>query len=998
MDEKLQLQLLVDKYDNDSDYYQSKKYNETQLRTDFLDHFFSILGWDITNAKGKPTDEREVLVEEGLKAKAGANTKKPDYTFRLYSDRKFFVEAKKPSVDVSIDHEPAKQVRRYGFTAKLKISVLSNFEYTAIYDCSNQVNESDQVSNSRIKLYHYTELIHNIDEIKALIGRESVYSGQFDSEWSSIENKILKFSVDDLFLKQINEWRLLLAQEFLSIKNELSEEKLNDLTQNYINSIVFLRVCEDRDLEEYETLHHYAEAKDYKSLVSKLKQSDKKYNSGLFSLEYIEELISNVDSSIWTIIEQLYFPQSTYSFSVFSSDILGNIYEVFLSERIRITVNGDVEIQPKAEHIDRDVVTTPNHVVKDIIRNTVTEFCKGKSDQQIFDSKFADIACGSGAFIVEVFQTLQDILIDYYLVHDKSKLQQLAEHTFKLKLSVKKQILCKCIYGIDKDYNATKACSFGLLLKLLEGESKDTIGKATPILPNLDTNILFGNSLIDNDDKINKKEIVSINPFDIQNYKFDVIVGNPPYMATEHMKQLIPTEYAAYKKKYKSAFKQFDKYFLFVERSMQVLNEGGMLGYILPSKFTKVGSGKNLRKLLTDNKYLSKLVAFGSYQVFKDKTTYTCLLFLKKSQQNSFSFYEVKDFKKWLTREDKSTLSSVYETKNLNSDTWILEKKTNDILEKMLNISKPLEEILGKGAIANGIQTSANKYYIHKETKSDSNYVFFEYKGKEYFVEKALTRPYFATSRSAEDHFYTYKDVQPNSFVIYPYKKVDGQILFIEYEELKADYPKIFEFIHIVKEGLTAEKRSIEPEPTGPNEWHRYGRNQALENCDVDQKLIVGILSSGYKYSIDNHRTFVASGGTAGYSIINIPSNCDYSIYYIQALLSSKYLEWFSSIYGEIFRGGFVARGTKVQTRMPIPTIDFDNVKETSKHKKISDLQKKLNATYMKILKADVREKIVLERQFEGDKMKMDDLIKELFNLGEADNDIPSVMDLYRSL
>ncbi|TEW56574.1 adenine methyltransferase [Psychromonas sp. RZ22] len=998
MEEKLQLQLLVDKYNNDSAYYQSKKYNETQLRTDFLDQFFSILGWDITNAKGKPTNEREVLVEEGLKAKAGANTKKPDYTFRLYSDRKFFVEAKKPSVDVSTDNEPAKQVRRYGFTAKLKVSVLSNFEYTAIYDCSNQVDENDQVSNSRIKLYHYTDLINNLDEIKKLIGRESVYSGQFDSEWSSIENKILKFSVDDLFLKQINEWRLLLATEFLSIKSELNEEKLNDLTQNYINSIVFLRVCEDRDLEEYETLHHYAEAKDYKSLVSKLKQADKKYNSGLFSLEYIEELISNTESSIWTIIEQLYFPQSTYSFSVFSSDILGNIYEVFLSERIRITDNGDVEIQPKAEHLDRDVVTTPNHVVKDIIRNTVTEFCKNKSDQQIFNSKFADIACGSGAFIVEVFQTLQDILIDYYLKHDETKLQQLTEHTFKLKLSVKKQILCKCIYGIDKDYNATKACSFGLLLKLLEGESKDTIGTETPILPNIESNILFGNSLIDYDDKVDQKDLLSINPFDLQNYKFDVIVGNPPYMATEHMKQLTSTELTIYKKKYKSAFKQFDKYFLFVERSMQVLNEGGLLGYILPSKFTKVGAGKNLRKLLTDNKYLSKLVAFGSHQVFKDKTTYTCLLFLKKSQQKSFSFYEVKDFKKWLTREDKSILSSVYETKNLDSDTWILEKKTNDILKKMLLNSKPLSEVLGKDAIANGIQTSANKYYIHKEIKSDKNYIFFEYDGKEYHVEKELTRPYFETNRSGQDHFYTYKDVEPNTFVLYPYRQVDGKIKFIEYDALKADYPEIFKFLHVVKDNLDTKKRSIKPDPTGLNEWYRYGRSQALENCDVDQKLIVGVLSNGYKYSIDNSRTFVSSGGTAGYSIINIPDNCKYSIYYIQALLSSKYLEWFSSIYGEIFRGGFVARGTKVQTRMPIPTIDFDNAGEASKHKTISNLQKKLNSIYSKILKADAREKIVLERQFEASKTKMASLIKELFNLGDLDIDIPSIEDLYKSL
>lgn len=101
MNQKNQIQKLINKYQNDIGYYRSAKYNETQLRTDFLDQLFSIFGWDITNAAGKPTNEREVLVEEGLKARAGENTKKPDYTFRLFSERKFFLEAKKPSVDIS---------------------------------------------------------------------------------------------------------------------------------------------------------------------------------------------------------------------------------------------------------------------------------------------------------------------------------------------------------------------------------------------------------------------------------------------------------------------------------------------------------------------------------------------------------------------------------------------------------------------------------------------------------------------------------------------------------------------------------------------------------------------------------------------------------------------------------------------------------------------------------------------------------------------------------
>src|SRR5690606_2951687 len=142
-------------------------------------------------------------------------------------------------------------------------------------------------------------------------------------------------------------------------------------------------------------------------------------------------------------------------------------------------------------HLDRDVVTTPTHIIKEIIRNTVIEFCQGKTDKQILNSKFADIACGSGAFLLEIFQVIQDILIDYYIEHDRSKLQQLTEHSFKLKFPVKKEILNNCIYGIDKDFNAVKACSFGLLLKLLEGESKETITSDIPILPKTDENILF---------------------------------------------------------------------------------------------------------------------------------------------------------------------------------------------------------------------------------------------------------------------------------------------------------------------------------------------------------------------------------------------------------------------------------------------------------------------------------------------------------------------------
>ena len=537
------IKYLVEKYHANRATYVRADYNETQLRVDFIDPLFELLGWDIKNNQGKSTNEREVLVEEGLRADIDSNTKKPDYTFRLFAERKFFLEAKKPHVKIDTDPAPAKQIRRYGFTAKLKISVLCNFEYLAIYDCSQLVDSNDSVTKARISLYHYTEYEDAFEDIKKQLGHEAVYSGSFDDTWKNIEQQIKLHGVDDLFLKQINEWRLILGRDIYANQNQLSEVELNDIVQRYINSIIFLRVCEDRNLEVYKTLLHFATEENYNALIDLFHQADRKYNAGLFNHPLTAVIITNNSSVFWTIIKQLYFPESVYSFAVFSSDILGNIYEIFLGEQLKIK-DGEITLEKKPENIDRDIVTTPTFIIRDILAETVTKHCAGKTDVEIFDSTFADIACGSGAFLLEAYQLLHDTLVDYYLANNPAELIQTGINIYKLKFETKKKIVTNCIFGVDKDFNAVEACKFGLLLKLLENEDHNTI--PTPALPSLDSNIYFGNSLLDSSatSPANERDI---NPFDFGAAKFDVIIGNPPYMATEHMKQFTPLELPLYK-------------------------------------------------------------------------------------------------------------------------------------------------------------------------------------------------------------------------------------------------------------------------------------------------------------------------------------------------------------------------------------------------------------------------------------------------------------------
>lgn len=103
---------LVEKYEADREFYLTDRYNETQVRRDFLDPLFELLGWDIKNKAGRPTNEREVILEEPLKAGASDNTKKPDYTFRLFAERKFFLEAKKPCVNIDKVDAPALRMRQ----------------------------------------------------------------------------------------------------------------------------------------------------------------------------------------------------------------------------------------------------------------------------------------------------------------------------------------------------------------------------------------------------------------------------------------------------------------------------------------------------------------------------------------------------------------------------------------------------------------------------------------------------------------------------------------------------------------------------------------------------------------------------------------------------------------------------------------------------------------------------------------------------------------------
>ena len=245
-----------------------------------------------------------------------------------------------------------------------------------------------------VREYKYTDYEDAAEELLEYLGKESVYSGHFDEVWSEIEANVNHKSVDELFLQQINDWRLMLGKEILRNNPSIEMEELGDVVQSYINKILFLRVCEDRNIETYQSLLRIADHNSHLDLIAKFKAADSRYNSGLFEEKLSDEIIGNVSSSFWSIIRELYFPQSPYSFAVLSSDILGKIYEIFLSQRLAV-VGGQLSIVNKPENEDRDIVTTPNFIVREILRQTMKDNLAHLKDEQILSLKCADIACGS---------------------------------------------------------------------------------------------------------------------------------------------------------------------------------------------------------------------------------------------------------------------------------------------------------------------------------------------------------------------------------------------------------------------------------------------------------------------------------------------------------------------------------------------------------------------------------------------------------------------------
>ena len=725
-----QISNLVERFERNIEAYRSPAYNETQLRREFIDPFFETLGWDVANKAGYAEQYKDVVHEDAIKI-AGA-TKAPDYCFRIGGVRKFFLETKKPSIDIKDQVSPAYQLRRYAWSAKFSLSILTDFEEMAIYDCRLRPKPNDKPSIGRVRIYNYTQYLSTFEEIYSLFSKESVLKGSFDKFAESERLKRGTAEVDAEFLKEIESWREALAKEIAIRNPTLSVRELNYAVQLTIDRIIFLRMCEDRGIEKYGQIQSLLNGTNtYHRLREIFYHADGKYNSGLFDFgtDRLTPELTLDDKPLKEIFKNLYYPESPYEFSVLGTDILGHVYEQFLGKVIRLTEGHRAKVEEKPEvRKAGGVYYTPTYIVDYIVKNTVGKLCEGKTPKQISSFRILDPACGSGSFLLGAYQYLLDYHRDWYIAHYAKKgnvaqgfspapkeIYQGYGGQWHLTTREKKRILLNNIFGVDIDPQAVEVTKLSLLLKVMEGENQDTLERQMKLfkeraLPDLGSNIKCGNSLIGPDfyqgkqmDLLDQEEMYRINPFDWQKEfpeimkagGFDAVIGNPPYGAE------FPEATTNY---LKNSFQTFvwrgESYLVFVERGIQLLKLKGLLGYIIPDTYLNLGFTQSLRTFLLRHSKLCEIVNLPS-NVFSSGTVDTTLLLAEKATQTS-NFHEAKVLVKVFNK--KSSIQSFNQPSReftISTRVWFEQNAFNihsdaaesKIISRIEGENKPLSHI-----------------------------------------------------------------------------------------------------------------------------------------------------------------------------------------------------------------------------------------------------------------------------------------------------------------
>jgi type I restriction-modification system DNA methylase subunit len=1005
---------LIERFERYADSrYLKPDYQEAEARKDFIDPMFKALGWDVDHERESNPYEQEVKVERGVEV--ARSQKRADYAFYVaprFNEVRFFVEAKKPSVALDRNIDAHFQTWRYGYSANTPLAVLTDFEEIHVLDCRPRPHADNALSQVH-KRWHYKEFRDStrFAEFYWLFSREAHAQGAFARYVESLpkakgrarQRGLLRTykGVDADFLAELEGYRVALAKAFKKSDETLDSESLTAIVQRTLDRLVFLRFLEDKQIETEIRVTDFGKSARgaWGDFLVASRRLDAIYNGIVFKrLDQLDDASRAIDDNVFAdICERLAAENSAYSFDAIPIHILGSIYERFLGSVIRATdKRAVVEEKPEVRKAG-GVYYTPEYIVRYIVANTVGKLIDGKAPDEVAKQRFADIACGSGSFLLGVFDELLCHHAQWYNRPENDRRAKKDgcvrgdDGLWRLSLAQRRTILQNNLFGVDIDPQAVEVAQLSLFLKLLEDERATSARQhqldyardahMKKLLPDLSKNIVCGNSLIGWDIEgvmtASAMDQRNLNPLSfndtfaqiMQSGGFDAVVGNPPYVRIQTLKETNPFAAELLRENYRSAAKgNYDIYVTFIERGLSLLNAKGKLGFIVPHKFFNAKYGEHLRGLVADGKHLDAIIHFGDQQVFAGATTYTCLIFLGHGKLDEFAFTRVADLVAW--QEDKRGVCGTIAADHASSAEWnFVVGDASQLVRRLLGSYPTLEE---SSEIFVGVQTSADDVFILESTNVAG--VFKSaIQSESVELEPGLLHPLLS---GVDVDRYLSATVRQE--LVFPYVIAAGKAQLIPWQGLQTQYPKLATYLSKHRKRLEDREGGRMKTPS----WYGYIylKNMARQSLPkVTVPRLVTRLCAGY----DNGLCYLDNVDVGGVTFT--PDNAQHDLRYLTGLLNSRLLGWLFPSISAPFRGGFMSANRQFLGQLPFRRIDFSDSTDKSHHDRLVAFVEQMLEAKKQEAAASGQARDVATRKCAALDRQIDALVYELYGLSSEE-------------
>ncbi|WP_175266972.1 N-6 DNA methylase [Acidiplasma cupricumulans] len=657
---------LISKYEQIKKSGEIKRYNEESTKKDFILPLFKALGWNVDN-RGKTNDY--VSAEETI------SKKRVDYGFRINGIPKFFLEAKSlKENNIQTNHKYIEQAIDYAWMKSCSWAVLTNFETLAVY---NADWKDSNYGNNVLFVLHPNDFLNG--ERLNYLSKKAFENDELDNIASKYGKKQLKNPINKQLLQDMIHFREVLSKDIAKNNKRLNQDDIDESVQRILDRLIFIRNAEDRGLEanQLESNVRQWASKGRGQFVKEISKVysyfDDSYNSKLFAHHLCDDIYID-NEPLQEVIEGLNHSKDNsyrYDFSIIESDVLGNIYEQYLGNILKSTTKGAKLEESKTHRKEQGIYYTPSYIVDYIVKNTVGEFIKTHTPEEIKNVRILDPACGSGSFLIRAYKELENYWIKELKLNEGDVKQTRFDINNSEKFyTLKTEILKNNIFGVDLDPKAVEIAQLNLLLQISERKQK---------LPILQNNIKVGNSLID-DPSISDKAFKWEDEFPeiMKEEGFDIIIGNPPYVFTrdvefqDNFKKYIEYKYFEnLESKANKRAKQPGKinlYALFIIKSITLLKNSGFFSFIIPNNILRTTIYDIIRKFILENCKIVRIVDLGS-GVFENVTASTVILILQKENKiNLRNNNKILVFHKF---NQKANIKRVTQSKFLDNTSYV---------------------------------------------------------------------------------------------------------------------------------------------------------------------------------------------------------------------------------------------------------------------------------------------------------------------------------------